>query len=79
MDNRFDNVHTHTFSHITKTAYFKLALADLLSKINKVIYLDSDSDIIVHQDLYNSYNLNFNNANNCHLNLPITYFLTNNT
>ena len=31
MDNRFDNV--HTFRHITKTAYFKSALADLLSKI----------------------------------------------
>ena len=75
MDNRFDNI--HTFSHITKTAYFKLALADLLSKINKVIYLDSD--IIVYQDLYNLYNLNFNNTNNCQLNFPITYFLTNNT
>ena len=67
MDNRFDNV--HTFRHITKTAYFKSALADLLSKINKVIYLDSD--IIVYQDLYNLYNLNFNNTNNCQLNKHI--------
>ena len=57
MDNRFDNV--KTFRYITKTAYFKLTLAELLPQLNKIIYLDSD--IIVYKDLYNLFNLNFNN------------------
>ena len=57
MDDRFDNV--QTFRYITKTAYFKLTIAELLPKLNKIIYLDSD--IIVYKDLYNLFNLNFNN------------------
>ena len=57
MNNLFDNV--ITFRYITKSAYYKLILADLLPKLNKIIYFDSD--IIVYKDLFNLYNHNFNN------------------
>lgn len=57
MDNQFDNV--TTFRYITKSAYYKLILADLLPNLNKIITFDSD--IIVYKDLFNLYNHNFNN------------------
>lgn len=56
MDNRFDKV--KTFRYITKSGYFKLALADYLKDLNKTIYLDSD--VIVFKDLVNLYQHNFN-------------------
>ena len=66
-----------TFRYITKSAYYKLMLADLLPQLNKIIYLDSD--IIVYKDLFNLYNHNFNN--NLILAAPIfgTYIFNNNT
>ena len=57
MNNQFDNV--TTFRYITKSAYYKLILADLLPKLNKII--NFDSDIIVYKDLFNLFNHNFNN------------------
>ena len=57
INNLFNNV--ITFRYITKSAYYKLILADLLPNLNKIIYLDSD--IIVYKDLFNLYNHNFNN------------------
>lgn len=56
MNNQFDNV--TTFRYITKSAYYKLILADLLPKLNKII--NFDSDIIVYKDLFNLFNHNFN-------------------
>ena len=55
--NLFKNV--ITFRYITKSAYYKLMIADLLPELNKIIYLDSD--IIVYKDLFNLYNHNFKN------------------
>lgn len=73
--NLFKNV--ITFRCVTKSAYYKLMLADLLPELNKIIYLDSD--IIVYKDLFNLYNHNFNN--NLILAAPIfwTYIFNSNT
>lgn len=44
-----------TAAHITKTSYFKYAIADLLPNLNKIIYLDAD--LIVKKPLDNLYNI----------------------
>ena len=49
-DNRSD-------SRITKQAYYRFSLGELLSNISKIIYFDSD--IILYKYLLNLYNLNF--------------------
>ena len=56
MDNRYDNAYTD--HRITKHAYYRFSLAELLPNLNKILYLDTD--VIVYKDLNNFYNLNFN-------------------
>ena len=55
MDNRYDKCYTD--KRITKQAYYRFSLGELLPNLNKIIYLDSD--IIVYKDLLNFYNINF--------------------
>ena len=55
MDNRYDK--SYTDSRITKQAYYRFSLGELLLQLNKVIYFDAD--IIVYKDLTNFYNTNF--------------------
>jgi hypothetical protein len=56
IDNRYDKAFTSR--HITKEAYFKFSLGELIPHLNKIIYLDND--VIVFKDLTNLYNMNFN-------------------
>jgi len=56
IDNRYDKAFTSR--HITKEAYFKFSLGELIPHLNKILYLDND--VIVFKDLTNLYNMNFN-------------------
>lgn len=56
IDNRYDKAFVNW--HITKEAYFKFSLGELIPHLNKIIYLDND--VIVFKDLTNLYNINFN-------------------
>ena len=56
MDERYDNAYTDR--RITKQAYYRFSLGELLPNINKIIYFDTD--IIVYKDLTKFYNINFN-------------------
>ena len=56
MDDRYDK--SYTDSRITKQAYYRFSLGELLPNLNKIIYLDTDT--IIYKDLYNFYNTNFN-------------------
>ena len=55
MDNRYEKAFIDRY--ITKSAYFRFSLGELLPNLNKIIYLDSDT--ICLKDLSNLYNLNF--------------------
>ena len=55
MDERYQKAYTDW--RITKQAYYRFSLGELLPNINKIIYFDTD--IIVYKDLSNFYNLNF--------------------
>ena len=55
MDNRYEKAYTNRY--LTKNAFFRLSLGELLPNLNKVIYLDSDT--ICFKDLSQLYNLNF--------------------
>lgn len=56
LDNRYENAFINRY--LTKNAYFRFSLAELLPNLNKIIYLDSDT--IILKDLSKLYNLNFN-------------------
>ena len=56
MDNRYNTAFSDKY--ITKQAYYRFSLGELLPHLNKIIYIDTD--IIVYKDLLNFYNLNFN-------------------
>ena len=56
MDNRYDNAYTDR--RITKQAYYRFSLGELLPNLNKTIYFDTD--IIVYKDLTKFFNINFN-------------------
>ena len=55
MDNRYEKAYTRRY--ITKNAFFRLSLGELLPNLDKIIYLDADT--ICLKDLSNLYNLNF--------------------
>ena len=55
MDNRYEKAYTRRY--LSKSAFYRLSLGELLPNLNKVIYLDSDT--IVLKDLSNLYDLNF--------------------
>jgi lipopolysaccharide biosynthesis glycosyltransferase len=55
MDNRYDNAYTNRY--LTKNAFYRLSLGELLPNLNKIIYLDSDT--ICLKDLSNLFNSNF--------------------
>ena len=55
MDNRYEKAYTNRY--LTKNAFYRLSLGELLPNMNKIIYLDSDT--IILKDLSNLYNLNF--------------------
>ena len=55
MDNRYEKAYTNRY--LTKNAFFRLSLGELLPNLNKLIYLDSDT--ICLKDLSNLYNFNF--------------------
>lgn len=55
MDNRYEKASSNRY--ISKNAYYRLSIGELLPNLNKVIYLDSDT--ICLKDLTNLYNLNF--------------------
>ena len=55
MDNRYEKAFTNRY--LTKNAFYRLSLGELLPNSDKVIYLDSDT--IILKDLSNLYNLNF--------------------
>ena len=55
MDNRYDKAYSRRY--ITKNAFYRLSLGELLPNLNKIIYLDSDT--ICLKDLSNLYELNF--------------------
>ena len=56
MDKRYDLAYTD--HRITKQAYYRFSLGELLPNLNKIIYLDTDN--IIYKDLSKFYNLNFN-------------------
>lgn len=56
MDNRYDKAYSD--QRISKHAYYRFSLGELIPNLNKIIYLDTD--VIVYKDLYNFFNLNFN-------------------
>ena len=51
IDKRYDNAFTSRY--LTKEAYFRCSLGELIPYLNKIIYLDVD--IIVFKDLFNFY------------------------
>ena len=55
MDNRYEKAYTNRY--LTKNAFYRLSLAELLPNLNKIIYLDADT--ICLKDLSNLYNFNF--------------------
>ena len=55
MDNRFEKAYTNRY--LTKNAFYRLSLGELLPHLNKIIYLDADT--LCLKDLSNLYNLNF--------------------
>lgn len=55
MDNRYEKAYTRRY--LSKSAFYRLSLGELLPNLNKVIYLDSDT--IILKDLSDLYNLNF--------------------
>jgi lipopolysaccharide biosynthesis glycosyltransferase len=57
INHRYDKVLTSRY--LTKEAYFRCSLGELIPYLNKIIYLDTD--VIVFKDLTNIYNMNFNN------------------
>ncbi|MBQ3785545.1 MAG: glycosyltransferase family 8 protein, partial [Alphaproteobacteria bacterium] len=59
MDNRFDNISNNT-GYIANACAYKMCLAEILPKLDKVIYLDTD--IIVFDDLSEFYNTDIKNA-----------------
>ena len=54
-DNRYKKAYTNRY--LTKNAFFRLSLGELLPNLKKIIYLDADT--ICLKDLSNLYNLNF--------------------
>ena len=56
MDDRYNKI--KVINYLNQIAYYRLSLAELLPYKNKILYLDSD--VIIYNDLYNLYNLNFN-------------------
>ena len=56
IDNRYSKAYTDR--RITKQAYYRFSLGELLPNLNKIIYLDTDT--IAYKDLTNFYNINFN-------------------
>ena len=56
MDNRYDKAYTDR--RITKQAYYRFSLGELLPNLNKIIFIDVD--IIAYKYLTKFYNLNFN-------------------
>ena len=56
IDNRYDKAFISRY--ITKEAYFRCSLGQLIPNLNKIVYLDAD--VIVFKDLNNLYNINFN-------------------
>ena len=56
LDERYDNAYTD--NRITKQAYYRFSLGELIKNLNKIIYFDTD--VIVYKDLNKFYNLNFN-------------------
>ena len=56
MDNRYNQAYTD--SRISKQAYYRFSLGELLPNLNKIIYLDTD--IIAYKDLSKFYDINFN-------------------
>lgn len=57
LDDRYDKAFVS--SYITKEAYYRFSLGELIPHLNKLIYLDND--VIIFKDLTNLYNMNFNN------------------
>ena len=55
MDNRYEKAYTKRY--LTKNAFFRFSLGELLPDLDKIIYLDSDT--ICLKDLSNLYDLNF--------------------
>lgn len=55
--NQFDNVYIS--AHLSRAAYLRLAIGDLLPSRNRVIYLDAD--LIVRKDLAQLYDSNMHN------------------
>ena len=56
MDKRYDTAYISRY--LTKQTYYRFSVGELLSNLNRIIYLDSD--ILVYNDLSEFYNLNFN-------------------
>ena len=56
MDDRYNKAFISRY--ITKEAYYRFSLGELIPYLNKIIYLDTD--IIAYRDLTNLYNFNFN-------------------
>jgi len=55
MDNRYEKAYTKRY--LTKNAFYRFSLGELLPDLDKVIYLDSDT--ICLKDLSNLFDLNF--------------------
>lgn len=54
----FQNLPIIEGSHFTEATYYRFIIPQLLDKINKIIYLDSD--LIIKDDIENLYNINLN-------------------
>ena len=61
--NQFDNVYIS--AHLSRAAYLRLAIGDLLPSRNRVIYLDAD--LIVRKDLAQLYDSNMHTTTLRHL------------
>lgn len=57
MGAKFSNYNTGYYK--TPSVYYRLAMSDLITNVDKIIYLDIDT--IVHKDLNNLYNINMKN------------------